>query len=94
MEATGPRSINHQFIRHQPMLPQLDTKGPYSLDSFPMQQFSQCMHARASHLSPTLSPKLTGLSTVPSPMATTVPTPSCPPTRGNVGLRSQSPLRT
>src|ERR1700733_3493316 len=57
--------------------------------SQPSMQYEQCPHALPSHAMATRSPALCGLA--PGPVASTMPTPSCPGMNGGFGLTGQSP---
>src|ERR1700733_14687021 len=57
--------------------------------SQPSMQYEQCPHALPSHTMATRSPALCRLA--PGPVASIMPTPSCPGVNGGVGLTGQSP---
>src|ERR1700733_8758422 len=57
--------------------------------SQPSMQYEQCPHALPSHAMATRSPALCRLA--PGPVASIMPTPSCPGMNGGFGLTGQSP---
>ena len=64
------------------------------LTSYPLLHSSQWRQESASHLIPTASPTLRVEGAAPGrggPMKATYPDPSCPPTRGSLFSRGQSP---
>ena len=64
----------------------------HPLCSKPRLHISHCKQLPTTYFVPTLSPSLTTLLFECAPMATTRPTPSCPPTLGKRGKMRHSPF--